>query len=67
MSDKPPVVRTQQKKPSYPISEALRTYLHRYRRERALPVTYARLRSFSDPISLNEAAGKPTLWETGFY
>ncbi len=67
MSDKPPVVRTQQKKPSYPISEALRTYLHRYRRERALPVTYARLRSFADSIPLNDAAGKPTLWETVFY
>ncbi len=67
MSDKPPVARTQQKKPSYPISDVLRAYLHRYRRERALPVTYARLRSFADSIPMNDAVGKPTLWETVFY
>jgi predicted phosphoadenosine phosphosulfate sulfurtransferase len=36
-------LRPQLKKPSFPISEGLRSYLQRYRRERALPVTYDRL------------------------
>ncbi|HTJ78452.1 MAG TPA: hypothetical protein VL357_05605 [Rariglobus sp.] len=64
---KPPVVRPQQKKPSYPISEGLRAYLRRYRRERALPATYERLRSFAESVPLSDAAGKPTLWESVFY
>ena len=41
-------VRPQLKKPSFPISEGLRAYLRRYRRERALPITYERLRRFSE-------------------
>lgn len=61
-----PVVR-QQKKPSFPISEGLRAYLKRYRRERALPVTYDRLRRFADSVPLADAKGKPTLWESVFY
>lgn len=59
--------RQQQKKPSYPISAGLHAYLKRYRRERELPVTYDRLRRFADSIPLNDAKGKPTLWETVFY
>ena len=65
MDAKPPV--PQQKKPSYPISEGLRAYLRRYRRERALPATYERLRSFADSVPLSDAMGKPTLWESVFY
>lgn len=60
-------VRQQQKKPSFPIGEGLRTYLRRYRRERELPVTYDRLRRFADSIPFNDAKGRPTLWETVFY
>ena len=67
MDAKPPAVRPQQKKPSYPISDGLRAYLRRYRRERALPATYERLRSFADSVPLSDAAGKPTLWESVFY
>ncbi len=66
MDAKSPVHR-QQKKPSYPISERLRTYLRRYRRERVLPVTYERLRSFSESVPLSDGAGAPTLWESVFY
>ena len=65
--DAKPTLHRQQKKPSYPISEGLRTYLRRYRRERALPVTYERLRSFAESVPLSDAAGKPTLWESVFY
>ncbi|MBI5380714.1 MAG: hypothetical protein HZA31_02320 [Opitutae bacterium] len=68
--DAPPLPssrRTQQKKPSFPISEGLRAYLHRYHRERAQPVTYARLRRFSESAPLADADGHPTLWETVVY
>jgi len=62
-----PAGRPQLKKPSFPISTGLRAYLRRYRRERELPVTYDRLRRFADSIPLNDAKGRPTLWETVFY
>ena len=55
------------KKPSFPISEHLRGYLRRYRRERELPVTYERLRGFHEGIPLTDEAGKPTLWDTVIY
>src|SRR5476649_3006935 len=60
--DVPP--RTQQRKPSFPVGKPLLDYLRRYRRERELPVTYERLRRFSESAPLPDAAGKPTLWET---
>ena len=59
--------RTQQKKPSFPISTALRTYLRRYRRDRDIPVTYERLRRFSESAPLEDAKGRQTLWETVMY
>ena len=55
------------KKPSYPIGEGLRGYLRAYKRERDLPVTYERLRGFSEVIPLTDADGKPTLWDTVIY
>ena len=61
------VVRPQQKKPSFPISDGLRTYLRRFRRERELPVTYERLRRFSESWPLSDASGKPSLWESVVY
>lgn len=59
--------RTQQKKPSFPISTGLRTYLRRYRRDRDIPVTYERLRRFTESAPLADTKGKPTLWETVVY
>ena len=59
--------RQQQKKPSFPVGEALRTYLLRIRRERELPVTYERLRRFADSVPLTDRKGRPTLWESVFY
>jgi hypothetical protein len=55
------------KKPSYPIGEPLRSYLRLYRRERALPVSYERLRNFSEAFPLTEAGARATLWETVVY
>jgi hypothetical protein len=62
-----PSRRTQQKKPSFPISTGLRTYLRRYRRDRDIPVTYERLRRFTESAPLQDAKGRPTLWETVVY
>jgi hypothetical protein len=59
-------VRTK-KKPSYPIREGLRGYLRRFRRERELPVTYERLRSFYESMPLVDRDGRNTLWETVVY
>jgi hypothetical protein len=60
----PPATR---KKPTIPIGDGLRGYLRTYRRERDLPVTYERLRGFTEAIPLTDAAGKPTLWDTVIY
>jgi hypothetical protein len=62
-----PPLRTQQRKPSFPVSPALRDYLVRYKRERPLPVTYGRLRRFAESAPLADSAGRPTLWETVVY
>ena len=59
--------RTQQKKPSIAISAPLRAYLQRARRERELPITYERLRHFTESAPLADSAGRPTLWETVIY
>jgi hypothetical protein len=64
MPDEP---RPQLKKPSFPISPALRTYLQRYRRERSIPVSYERLRSFTESCPLPDSKGLPTLWESVVY
>src|SRR5208282_5169057 len=60
----PPATR---KKPHFPIGEGLRGYLRAFRRERELPVTYERLRGFSEVIPLTDADGRPTLWDTVIY
>ena len=59
--------RQQRKKPAFPISEGLRAYLRRYRRDRELPVNYERLRRFRDSVPLADRLGRPTLWESVFY
>jgi hypothetical protein len=62
--DPPPATR---KKPTFPIGEGLRRYLRTFKRDRDLPVTYERLRGFSEVIPLTDAGGKPTLWDTVIY
>ena len=59
--------RPQQKKPSFPISDGLRAYLRRTRRDRELPIAYDRLRRFVESIPLADSAGRPTLWESVMY
>jgi len=60
-------VQASPKKPSYPVRPGLRSYLRRYRRDRELPVTYARLLDFQEAIPLTDANGKPTLWDSVIY
>jgi hypothetical protein len=60
----PPATR---KKPTFPVGEGLQGYLRTYRRERDLPVSYERLRGFTEVIPLTDADGKPTLWDTVIY
>jgi hypothetical protein len=55
------------KKPTIPVAEGLRGYLRSYKRERVLPVTYERMRGFTEVIPLTDADGKPTLWDTVIY
>jgi hypothetical protein len=55
------------KKPTFPIGEGLRGYLRTYKRERVLPITYERLRGFTEVIPLTDADGRPTLWDTVIY
>jgi hypothetical protein len=55
------------KKPTFPVNDGLRGYLRTYKRERDLPVSYERLRGFTEVIPLTDADGKPTLWDTVIY
>lgn len=65
--EKPEAPRQQLKKPAFPVCDTLRAYLRRTRRERELPITYERLRSFSDSVPISDRRGRPTLWESVFY
>src|SRR5215470_9168889 len=55
------------RKPSYPISAPLSSYLGRFRRELELPVTYSRLERFLESLPLADSDGRDTLWETVLY
>ena len=55
------------KKPSYPLTPALREYLRDYDRAVALPVAYADLRRFSNSFPLIDRTGKDTLWQTIYF
>jgi hypothetical protein len=55
------------RKPSYPITALLRSYLASYRRELELPVSYERLRSFRETVPVTDEQGRDTLWESVLY
>jgi hypothetical protein len=61
------IIEPTQRKPAFPIVPDLRAYLRRYGRERDLPVSYERLRSFQEVIPLTDERGRPTLWDTVIY
>jgi hypothetical protein len=55
------------KKPSYPLTPALRQYLRDYDREAPLPVSYADLLRYSNSFPLIDRTGRDTLWQTVYY
>lgn len=55
------------KKPFFPITRELRTYLKTHGRELPLPVSYSDLLHFSYSIPLKDKNGKDTLWEKTLY
>lgn len=55
------------KKPFFPVSRELRTYLKNYGREMHLPVIYNDLLNFTYSIPLKDKEGKDTLWEKTLY
>jgi len=55
------------KKPSYPLTPALRDYLRDYDRAVDLPVAYADLQRFSNSFPLIDRAGNDTLWQTVYF
>jgi len=55
------------KKPSYPVSKALRGYLLLTERESDVAITYSDLLHHKSSITLRDKQGKDTLWETLVY
>ncbi|MBI1341828.1 MAG: hypothetical protein GC171_02715 [Terrimonas sp.] len=55
------------KKPMYPVSSSLRSYLKNYGREMKLPVTYRDLLQFTYSVPLKDKFGNHTLWEKTLY
>ncbi len=55
------------KKPSYPVSKALRGYLMLTNREIDVPISYHDLLHYSSSVTLFDKKGVDTLWETLIY
>jgi len=55
------------KKIPFKINEPFRTYLKRYSRDTQLPIQYDDLLRSSTSVSLLDAEGNDTLWETVYY
>lgn len=55
------------KKPTYPVGNALRGYLHLTHREVDVPISYKDLQHYSSSITLYDSKGCDTLWETLIY
>ncbi|EAY31124.1 hypothetical protein [Microscilla marina] len=55
------------KKPFFPISENLRTYLSGYGRHSEFSLNYNDLLRYTDTFPLEDRYGKDTLWETVIY
>ncbi|SDW06580.1 hypothetical protein SAMN05444410_101154 [Hydrobacter penzbergensis] len=59
--------RPSQKKPIFPVDDALRKYLVKYGREVNLPVTYRDLQRFTYTVPLKDKKGNDTSWEKVSY
>lgn len=59
--------RISKKKKIYPVSDALRAYLRKYDRERALPVSYTDLKRFNASLAVYDKYGQDSLWASALY
>lgn len=55
------------KKPTFPVSRALRSYLVTTHREMDVPITYQDLSHYTSSMTLYDKRGNDTLWETIIY
>lgn len=55
------------KKPNYPISKDLRTYLIKYDREAKIPISYDDLLRWTGGVPVLDDKGNDTLWESVVY
>ena len=55
------------KKPSYPVSKALRGYLMLTHREIEVPISYSDLLHHHSSVTLFDKKGNDTFWETLIY
>ena len=55
------------KKPPFPVSDNLRTYLQNYDRSDSLPIKYEDLTNFQDSAAIFDSKGNDTLWEAVRY
>lgn len=55
------------KKPTYPVSEILKTYLKKTNRETDVPITYGDLLHHNSSVTLYDKKGNDTLWESFIY
>lgn len=60
-------VHISRKKPSFPVTDALRKYLKQYEREAKFPISYEDLLGFRESVSLMDKNGKDTLWQIPIY
>ncbi|HTB53520.1 MAG TPA: hypothetical protein VK718_12185 [Ferruginibacter sp.] len=59
--------RPMMKKDAFPVSEGLRSYLHKHDRDIELPVSYKDLLNYRYANALKDKKGKITHWETAIY
>jgi len=55
------------KKPMFPVTRALRSYLKHHNREVKLPVSYTDLLHYTFSVPIKDKSGKDTLWEKTSY
>jgi len=55
------------RKPFFPVSDALMTYLIMYSRKLPIHILYSDLKHYQDTIPLEDKDGRSTLWETVLY
>lgn len=55
------------KKPAFPVTQGLRKYLRKYKREDSIALSYDDMKRWTDSTPVYDAAGRNTLWESVIY